>query len=924
MINRSTTMKKSLFLRLFLVFIIANIGVTSYAQEGEPATTDGDVKAPKTKAKLFISGTLYDDGRRMEDVIVSIKSSNFEAKEVLSDAAGKFKMEFELDDVYMMYFKKNGFVEKMVEVDTRNIDENNRKYDFFYKGWKVDMFPSDLDVDFSSLKKPVAKVVFNPADDGFGTDKKYERVVRPSRERLIKDVYAAYDDRDSKMEGAFDDYMLAVKDGDLFLKEGDYENALMQYEAAKSILPNEAYPDKQIKKTMAMMQENQSVDEQYANFLATADDAFDNKDWVVARENYEGAQGVKPKMEYPKDQIDLIVKNIAAEKLAAQQMKEKEKLDLYNGMVAQADSLMAAKDYSASKVQYNKALDVLNKEYPKSKIKEINNLLAQTAKSEKAYEDLLANANRFMNEKKYNQAMETFNSALGMKPEAEEPKVKIKEIEGLLAGLAAMEELNAKLAAKKEADLQAKYDETITTADALLVDKEYDKAKAEYEQASGLKPKEDYPKNQINLINATVLKLEGLDKQYAKLMADAVKNKSVSKWEVAKSNYQAALELKPEEQAPKDGIAEIDAQLASLAADEAAKLKAIDDKYAGFVAEGDAMMALEKYTEAQAAYKQALTVKSKEEYPKSQLAVINDKLNAIALAAAASEKEAKELAAKEESYNQSIGKADQLFKSNDLVAAQAEYKRALTIFAGKTYPVSQLAEIETKLASLAAADAAKAKELADAKAKEDAYAAIIVVADAAFAKADYVNARLEYQNAQKVFADRSYPAQQIQKMEALELAAKEKAEQEALNAAKAEENKKRFDELVSEGDALVSNKEYTKAKYKYQAALQLFPGDAAVNTKLKAAIASMEAARKLAEFRAKNDTEFNRQLAVDYPNGLNETTKGGGKTTTKIVIVDGDRGDEFIKEVYSYGAVFYFKNKKKIDEATYKRETKGY
>ena len=921
MINRSTTMKYRLFLRLLLVFIIASYGVQTSAQEDDTEPSQ-DTESAKSKAKLYISGTLYDDGRRMEDVVVSIKSSNFGEKEVYSDAAGKFKMEFELDDVYMMYFTKSGFVEKMVEVDTRNIDEDNRRYDFYYKGWKVDMFPSDLDVDFSSLKKPVAKVVFNPADEGFGTDKKYERVVRPSREKLIKDVYAAYDDRDLKVEGAFEDYMLAVKDGDLFLKEGDYENALMQYEAAKSILPNEAYPDKQIKKTMAMMQANQSVDEQYANYLAAADEAFDSKDWEVARENYEGAQGVKPKMDYPKDQIDLIVKNIAAEKLAAEQMKEKEKLDLYNSIVAQGDSLLKAKDYSASKVQYNKALDVLNKEYPKSKIKEINNLLAQNAKSEKAYEDLLANANEFMNEKKYNQAMETFNTALGMKPEAEEPKAKIKEIEGLLAGLAAMEELNAKLAAKKEADLQAKYDETITTADALLVDKVYDKAKAEYEQASGLKPKEEYPKNQIALINATVLKLEGLDKQYAKLMADAVKNKSVAKWEVAKSNYQAALELKPNEQAPKDGIAEIDAKLASLAADQAAQQKAIDDKYAGFVAEGDAMMALEKYTEAQTAYKQALTVKSKEEYPKSQLAVIDDKMKAIALAAAASEKEAKELAEKEASYNQSIGKADQLFKSNNLVAAKTEYERALTILPGKTYPVSQMAEIDSKLTAIAAADAAKAKELADVKAKEDEYAAIIVKADAAFTKADYVNARLEYQNAQKVFADRLYPAQQIQKMEAIELAAKEKAEQEALAAAKAEENKKRFDELVAEGDALVGDKDYTKAKYKYQAALQLFPGDEAVNTKLKAAVASMEEARKLAEFRAKNDTEFNRQLAVDYPNGLNETTKGGGKTTTRIVIVDGDRGDEYKKEVYSYGAVFYFKNKKKIDQATYNRETK--
>ena len=143
-------------------------------------------------------------------------------------------------------------------------------------------------------------------------------------------------------------------------------------------------------------------------------------------------------------------------------------------------------------------------------------------------------------------------------------------------------------------------------------------------------------------------------------------------------------------------------------------------------------------------------------------------------------------------------------------------------------------------------------------------------------------------------------------------------------AAQGEENKKRFDELVSEGDALVSSKDLQKGKYKYEAALKLFPGDAVVSKKMRDVTNQMEEARKLADFRAKNDTEFNRQLAIDYPNGLNETTKGGGKTTTRIVVVEDGRGDEYKKEVYSYGAVFYFKNKKKVDESTFTRETKGH
>ncbi|MFT5876825.1 MAG: hypothetical protein ACI8SA_000678, partial [Dokdonia sp.] len=1038
---------QSIFQNIFIILFLVGNTVSLLGQDQDSISTGST--ATKGSSNLIISGTLFEDGQRLQDVIVTITGGTSKVKEVFSDAGGKFKLEFELDEISMVHFNKAGFVEKTVEVDTRNVPEIERKYDLPYKGWKVDMFPSDLEVDYSSLSKPVAKVVYNPADEGFSTDKKYERTVRPSRERLLKDVYAAYDERDMQVEGAFDDYMLAVKDGDMFLKEQDYENALIQYEAAKDILPSEGYPEKQIKKTMALMQENASEDEQYANYLTAADDAYADKSWEEARVNYESAQGVKPKMEYPGDQIDKIVRNIAAEQIAAAEMAEKEKLDVYNGLVAQADSLLGVKKYSDSKTKYQQALDVLGKEYPKSKINEIEGLLAQSKKSEEAYTSLLANANKFMQDKKYSQAKETYTSALGIKPNADQPKQKLKEIEGLLSGLAAMQALDAKLAAKKESDLQAKYDGLIIAADALMVDKSYVQAKAEYEKAfvlksgelypknqielinstlakeedidieyanlmadaaknktsskwklaksnyqaalvlkpntqepkagiaeidamlagmaadvlakekglndtydrfvaggdammtlekyteakveyekaSEIKSEEVYPKNQIDLINSTLAKLEGMDKQYANLMADATKNKTSSKWELAKSNYKAALVLKPNAQEPKAGIAEIDAMLAVLAADLLAQEKVLNDKYDGFIAEGDAMMTsekyaeakteyenalglkseeeypenqiklinstlakrqginkqyaslmedanknkssskwelaksnyeaalvlkpeaqgpkdgiaeidatlakmaavllaqekvvndkydgmvakgdammtLEKYLEAELAYKEALKVKSNEDYPKSQIAIIQDKLQAIASAAAASEKEAKELAAIELAYSQSIEKADLLFKSGSLTEAKTAYQNALVIQTGKAYPISQISEIETKLTLLAAEKEAKAKEEAALAAKENEYLGFVTKGDASLTANDFVTARLAYQNAQKVFVGRDYPTNQIKKITGLELAAQQKAEQEALALAQSAENEKRFNELVVEGDVLVES-----------------------------------------------------------------------------------------------------------------------
>tara|TARA_R110002050_G_scaffold109799_1_gene221442 strand:+ start:186804 stop:189926 length:3123 start_codon:yes stop_codon:yes gene_type:complete len=1034
--------RKILFYVLCMLMLMPSL--SAQEKEGDSAP---NTDASASKSKLIISGNVYVDGLRLDHVLVTLLEDNRVIDEVRTDENGKFKIEIALDKMQVIEFSKENFMGKKVDVDTRNVPEGERKYDYYNKGWKVDLYPSNLDIDFSVLKKPVALIVYNPANGDFSIDKKYEKSVRPGLERLAKNAYNAYEQKDMDQEDAYDDYMLAVKDGDAFLKEGDYENALMQYEAAKEILPNEQYPDKQIKKTMAIMQSNASVDELYASHLQTADEAFNSKEWELARKSYEQASDVKPNLDYPKDQIDIIINNIAEEKLLAAKLKEKEKQDLYNGYVASADSLLALKLYAKSKSKYTEANSILPKEaYPKNKVKEIDAFLAANAKSEQEYNKIIATAGELLSKGDYENAKAEYAKAEVLKPSEELPKTKIAEIDGLLAGAAALKAKELKMAADKEAARLAKYDALILSADALMVDKSYELAKADYEkallvkaeevypknqillidktlaeiegvdkqyeklmanagknaslnnfelaktnysealalkpaeqapkdgiaamdakllaiqtdlkakqkalddsyngfvangdallaeeklneaqsaykQALSVKPQEEYPKEQILAINKTLAELERVDKQFDKLMASAVKNASVKKFELAKNDYSEALALKPDEQAPKDGIAAMDAKLMAIQADILAQQKALDDKYNGFVADGDAFLAVEKLTEAENSYKEALAVKPNEAYPKSQLTIINEKLGVLAATAAANEKKAKILAEKTNRYNAAIGKADQMLQNENLIGAKAEYQNALTILPEKTYPASQIAEIDGKLELAAAALAENERKEAELKAKNDSYQAAITKADADFAAKNYAQARIGYQNAQKVLADKAYPGLQIEKITKLELAEQQAKEQALLLAAQQAENQKKFDEIVAEGDKLIAEGDLQKGKYKYEAALKIIVGDEAVIKKMRDVTEQIEEDRKLAEFHAKNDTEFNRQLAETYPNGLNETTKKSGKTTTRIVVVSNGRGDEYKKEVYSYGAVFYFKNGKKIDENTYKRETKGH
>lgn len=915
-------------------FIYHNFAITMmlsllFVSQTIAAQNDSPSSAPKTDdsvelGTLTLSGNFYADNQKLPQVTLLLKENGSVVQEVLSDAGGKFEISVELDKLMTLHFEKDEFAQKIVKIDTRNIPSEIKKYPFERKGLKIDMIPLDLGVDVSVLEKPVAVLVFDPVEEGFSIDKKYERSMRPALKKLAEDVENAYESRFMESENAFEDYKLAMQDGNLFLKEGDYDNAIMQYEAAKGILPNESYPDKQIAKAQELMEANKSVEERYNSYIAAADESFKTKSWEEAKSSYIKAKDVKPNMEYPKDQLALIEQSIQAEKDYLANMALAEKQATFDAIVASADSLLALSNYQESKGKYQEALAVMPKTaYPKSKITEIDNILANQSKTEASYNSLLANANKYFTTKKYGEAKEAYTQALGIKPNEDLPKQKIAEIETLLSGLAALEAKNAELAAKKNAAIQAEYDKLILTADALMVDSKLDEAKAEYEKALVIKAKEAYPVAQIKLINGKLLEEEGLEKQFSKLMASGSKFLGAANYQRARAEYTSASNLKPEASEPKAKIAEIDAKMEQMANDAAAKQEAIDEQYENLVALADELMEEEKYTEAETAYKQALGVKVKEQYPKSQIAVIKDKLAAIAIANAASEKQAKELAAKEANYNNIVGKADAMYKAGNLTGAKAQYKNALAVMADKTYPVSQIAEIEAKEAAMAADAEAKAKADAELAAIEKQYNDAIAQADAALEAKDYTNAKLKYQDAQKVFVDRTYPGKQIEKIVALEQAAI-KAELDKERLAKlAEENKVEFDALVAEGDKFVSDAQLEKGKYKYQQALKLIPGEAMATQKLRDVQEMMEEARKLAEFHAKNDTEFNRQLAIDYPNGLNETKKQGNKTTTRIVVVANNRGDEYKKEEYSYGAVFYFKNGKKIDSSTYKRETKG-
>jgi len=230
---------------------------------------------------------------------------------------------------------------------------------------------------------------------------------------------------------------------------------------------------------------------------------------------------------------------------------------------------------------------------------------------------------------------------LNIKPSEQYPKDKIAAIESIFTS------------AEKQKVLQEKYQSAITNADKLFADKSYEQAKTGYQDALSLMPSEEYPKNKIGEIDKIIgekEKLKALETQYNDLVANGDKLLSGQHYEQAKIQYSQALQIKPEEQYPKNKLTEIDKALGDLAA-----LKALDDQYQASITKADKLFNEKTYEAARSEYTIAGNLKPKEQYPKDKIAEIDKTLAALA-----------DMMAKDDQYKASIGKADKLLAENPM------------------------------------------------------------------------------------------------------------------------------------------------------------------------------------------------------------------------------------------------------------------
>jgi hypothetical protein len=258
------------------------------------------------------------------------------------------------------------------------------------------------------------------------------------------------------------------------------------------------------------------------------------------------------------------------------------------------------------------------------------------------------------------------------------------------------------------------------------------------------------------------------------------------KYEECIGYYQKALDQRPDDRYPKKQI-----ERAREMMDEIRERQTL---YENAIARADKLFKQKNFEKSRETYYEALDYDATKEYPEKQIARIDRLIN----------QKQQEQQRQQAQYNQLVDQADQLFENNQLAAARDKYKQALAVVSGKDHPQERIGEID--------------EQIRRREAREQRYKDLVFQADKAFTSGKLEDATDFYQDALEI-QDRSYPHQQLSRIDSLKQARQARQEQ--------------YDSFVAAGDRAFRDEVYEKAREAYHSALEIRSGASHPTQQLK-------------------------------------------------------------------------------------------
>ncbi|MBN2215488.1 MAG: tetratricopeptide repeat protein [Bacteroidales bacterium] len=190
----------------------------------------------------------------------------------------------------------------------------------------------------------------------------------------------------------------------------------------------------------------------------------------------------------------------------------------YQIMIQKGDELLAEKNYEDAWAAFQKAKDYLPGEsYPESQMKKLKKLIRQEISNDEGYQNAIAKADKYFNNKEYGPASEYYEKSLIYKPREFYPADQIAKIDSIGSSI--------------YLEKRRSYENEISFAKNHLLSRDYFKAKNRLENALAIMPEDEYARHKLTEVeglikeqkeqNAGQKQKDSIEYEYTRLIHDA-------------------------------------------------------------------------------------------------------------------------------------------------------------------------------------------------------------------------------------------------------------------------------------------------------------------------------------------------------------------------------------------------------------------
>lgn len=480
-------------------------------------------------------------------------------------------------------------------------EESKKEEQFFEHIDNGDNFYSNNELDKALAEYNKALKIFPNDEYALGKKQEITTILKDEKEKL-------------------DSFNEMVTLGDKLLKQEKYAEAVMQYESALKLYPNNSaaktkYQDAKSKKEVYDLKVSE-----FDRLCAQGQEFTLRKKYAEAIDAYEQALQLFP------DETDISnkVKELQATKEVA---------DNYLSKISEADALYEDRSYNEAKAAYQEALSVIpDDSYALGMISRVDEIVNSPeyrkiqndkAKLDSDFANFIGKGENAESAKNYELALSYYNKALELKPNNAEALAKKKNAEDMIMYAEQQRKEQERLAAA-EAEKQRKerIQNLINTGNQQLTSKQYAEAELSFNQVLALDPNNAVATEKLGIIAGFYEEIQRQKQEnYNRAMSDGQYAMDSRNFAEAIRQYNIALTNKPGDEAANQ-------QLTLAQQYENMRIAGLQNEYNGFITKADAQFQTKNYDKAIELYTKAINVGTENPYPANKIREIGEILAA--------------------------------------------------------------------------------------------------------------------------------------------------------------------------------------------------------------------------------------------------------------------------------------------------------